>query len=101
MSSRRRSSRSTARAQLAAAQDKVEALTRTADADVRQAQSDAAEARNALTAAAQERGRLLQRAEAAEAQIAVLTTATGSASAGDKPSRSRGTQTAPRGGSAT
>jgi hypothetical protein len=68
---------------------------------MRQAQSDAAEARNALTAAAQERGRLLQRAEAAEAQIATLTTVTGSGPAGDKPSRSRGGQTTPRGGSAT
>jgi hypothetical protein len=59
----------TARAQLAAALDKVEILTRTAEAAVQQAQAGAAEARQALTAAAEERRRLRQRAEAAEALL--------------------------------
>lgn len=67
----------TARAQLAAALEKVETLTRTADAAMQRAQAEVDDVRRALTAAAEERGRLLQRAEVAEAQLAVLTAATG------------------------
>jgi hypothetical protein len=59
-----------------------------------------AEGRRALTAAAEERGRLLQRPEAAEAQIAVVTAARASAPANDKPSRARATRSAAREGSA-
>jgi hypothetical protein len=44
---------------------------------MQRAQAEADDVRRALTAAAEERGRLLQRAEAAEAQLAVLTPAAG------------------------
>jgi hypothetical protein len=45
-------------------------MTRTTDAAVRQARAEAAEAPHASSAAAEERGRLLQRAEATEARNA-------------------------------
>jgi hypothetical protein len=74
----------TARAQRDAAQE-------TAATTLRQAQAEAEEARRALTAAAEERGRLLQRAEAAEVQPPGMTEAT--APADGKSARSRGART--------
>lgn len=81
-----------------AAREAAEADRRTSAADVATAraqlagaQGEAAEARRALTGAAEERGRLLQRAEAAEAQLAAWTAATPPAE--EKPGRDRGAPT--------
>jgi colicin import membrane protein len=89
-----------------AAREAAEADRRTSAADVATAraqlagaQAEAAEARRVLTAAAEERGRLLQRAEAAEAQLAALTAATPPAEA--KPGRDRSAPTRPFEGPAT
>jgi hypothetical protein len=78
-------------AEVAMARAQRDAAQETATTTLRQAQSEAEEARRALTAAAEERGRLLQRVEAAEAQRSGRTEATAPIDA--KPGRSRGTRT--------
>jgi hypothetical protein len=80
-----------AAAEVATARAQRDAAQETATVAVRQAKFEAEEARRALTAAAKERGRLLQRAEAAEAQRSGVAEATAPIDA--KPGRSRGTRT--------
>jgi multidrug efflux pump subunit AcrA (membrane-fusion protein) len=83
--------RRAAAAEVATARAQRDAAQETASIAVRQAQFEAEEARRALTAAAEERGRLLQRAEVAESQRSGGTEATAPIDA--KPGRSRGTRT--------
>jgi hypothetical protein len=83
--------RRAAAAEVATARAQRDAAQATAAATVRQAQAEAEEARRALPAAAEERGRLLQRAEMAEAQRPGVTETT--APADGRPARSRGART--------
>jgi hypothetical protein len=83
--------RRTAAAEVATAHAQRDAAQEIAAATLRHAQAEAERTRRALTAAAEERGRLLQRAEAAEAQRPGVTELM--ASADGKPARSGGART--------